>query len=156
MYWQLAAFDQLSARHLFAAYQLRQQVFVVEQDCPYLDADNKDLDSYHLLAWLDDQLQACLRLVPPGISYKEPSIGRVVVNARQRGSGLGRELMLQGLQQAAQLWPEHSIRISAQQYLQQFYQSLGFEVVSGPYDEDGIPHIEMLIAAELIPKPPLV
>lgn len=123
----------------------RQSVFVVEQDCPYLDADGLDPKCWHLLGLSPtDQILAYLRVIPPGLRYEEASIGRVITTAAGRGQGFGRALMEQGISHLRSLYPNASIRISAQQYLEAFYTSLGFRSVSEPYEEDGIPHVEML------------
>lgn len=145
--WKTIFFDALSLRELYEIGKLRQEVFVVEQDCPYVDFDGQDYDCYHLIG-LDEkeQLQAYTRLVPTGIAYKkEPSIGRVITSQAARGSGLGRELMFESMQACEKLWPGESIRISAQTYLLDFYNSLGFQSTGKEYLEDGIPHTEMLL-----------
>lgn len=144
--WHCEPFARIDRHDLYALLQLRVAVFVVEQHCPYLDPDGKDVlpDTHHLYARDGDgRVLACLRLLAPGVSYPQPSIGRVATAASVRRSGLGRELMRRGLVEVMRLWPGQPIRIGAQCYLQRFYESLGFVVDSGPYDEDGIPHIEM-------------
>jgi ElaA protein len=137
-------FESLTPRQLYAIMQLRQRVFVVEQRCAYLDADGKDFGS--LLGWGDNkgQLVATARILAPGVSYAEPSIGRVVTAPEGRGTGWGRLLLASALAEVGALYPGCSVRIGAQCYLERFYRAFGFEVASGPYDEDGIPHIEML------------
>lgn len=146
MIWVEKTVDELSPRELFAALRLRSEVFVVEQDCVYLDLDDKDAKSIHLFNYDPNhhKSEAVVRLVPPGTSYAEPSIGRVATSIEQRGSGLGQELMERAIRSCQRRWPGQSIRISAQQYLIHFYEGLGFEVVGDGYLEDGIPHIEML------------
>jgi ElaA protein len=139
-------FNDLSLHELYGILALRQEVFVVEQDCPYLDADDKDQHSWHLMG-VDEKgkLVAYTRLLPKGISYeKYPSIGRVVTSPSARGGGIGRELMEQSLWWTEQLFPKEDIKISAQCYLEKFYKSLGFEIVGAEYLEDGIPHYPML------------
>lgn len=128
--------------------RLRSEVFVVEQDCVYLDLDDKDVRSIHLFALNEDAnsgAAACavVRLVPPGVSYDEPSIGRVAIDLASRGSGLGVELMERAIRSCHRHWPGTGIRISAQQYLIGFYGRLGFETAGEGYLEDGIPHIQM-------------
>lgn len=125
--------------------QLRQQVFVVEQNCPYLDADGLDFLSRHVFATdtKTAQLIACARIVPPLTRFAESSIGRVANRIDQRGTGLGIELMQRTLAFCDQVGID-KIRISAQRYLEKFYTSFGFSVDSAPYEEDGIAHIEML------------
>ena len=154
--WTWARFDALAPADVYDFLALRSEVFVVEQGCPFLDADGLDPFAWHLLCraresasprGLAPQLLAYLRLLAPGAKYREPSIGRVITRASQRGTGLGRVLMHEGLARAASVWPGRAIRISAQQRLETFYASLGFASVGAPYVEDGIDHIEMLRAA---------
>lgn len=142
--WHLKKFDELTALELYTILRLRSEVFVVEQTCAYQDMDNKDLYCHHLLGWHGDQLVAYTRLVPPGISYPQPSIGRVVTSPQARGTGAGRLLMNKSIDETEKLFGKQPIRIGAQLYLQQFYESLGFVQSSDEYDEDGIPHIEMI------------
>jgi ElaA protein len=141
----LRAWDQLSLEELYALLQFRQEVFVVEQHCPYLDADGKDPLARHL--WLDDRegrMLAYCRLLPPGVSYPDhASIGRVISRAAHRASGLGRQIMLRALEETQGLWPGAPIRISAQCYLEDFYTSLGFRGHGEVYPEDDIPHRAM-------------
>ena len=139
-------FDELSLHELYEIMVLRQEVFVVEQDCPYLDADGKDPMAWHLMGFQENgKLIAYTRLLPKGISYeKYPSIGRVVTSQSARGSGLGRELMEQSIGWMEELFPGEGIKIGAQCYLEKFYKSLGFEIVGEQYLEDGIPHYPML------------
>jgi ElaA protein len=145
--WKTAFFDELSLRELYEIARLRQEVFVVEQDCPYIDFDRMDYDCYHLWAAEEKGHVHCYtRLVPKGIAYPEDvSIGRVITSQAVRGSGLGRELMLKSMDACEKLWPGNSIRISAQTYLLKFYNSLGFSSTGKEYLEDGIPHTEMLL-----------
>ena len=143
--WIVKKFDELSVAELYAIMQLRNEVFVVEQNCPYQDADGKDEMSCHLCGWQEGELVAYCRIIPPGISYDEASIGRVVTSPAHRKSGIGRELMLIGIQKTYSLFSTHSIQIGAQRYLEKFYNSLGFTAVGDPYLEDGIPHLHMLL-----------
>lgn len=146
--WQQATFEQLGSRDLYDALVLRSLVFVVEQKCIFLDLDGKDPKTQHLLGRDDsDRVVAYTRLVPPGVSYAEPSIGRVVTHPDVRRTGAGRELMRESIARVRVLWPGLPIRIGAQRYLERFYGELGFVVASEPYIEDDIPHIEMLLAA---------
>lgn len=147
--WELQPFSALTAAKLQAIHVARQAVFIVEQNCPYQDADDYDLSSHHLCDWgtlVDgsEQLLAYLRIVPPRGKFIEPSIGRVITAAAGRGQGLGRELLRRGVAATAQLYPAQPIRIAAQHYLEQFYQRFGFVTASEIYLEDGIPHIAML------------
>ena len=141
--WQWRHFDLDTPREWHDILGLRADIFVVEQNCAYQDPDYKDPKSFHLTAHLGDQLIGTLRAVPPGVSYNESSIGRVVIAREYRGRQLGRELMRRGMAFNTALWGG-GIRISGQAYLQDFYESLGFETVRGPYQEDDIPHFEML------------
>ena len=144
MRWVWARFDDLGVHALHDALALRCKVFILEQG-PYQDPDDADKQSWHLLGYGDDgALQACLRVVDPGVKYAEPSIGRVVTAREARGNGTGRALMQEGLARCGEAWPGRAVRISAQAHLQPFYGSLGFVAVSDEYLEDDIPHIEML------------
>jgi ElaA protein len=142
--WSLKKFDDLTPLELYKIIQLRNEVFVVEQNCPYQDADNKDLSSYHFMGWDKDKLVAYTRLLPPGLSYTEPSIGRVVSSPAVRGSGIGKELMVKSIEQVKQLFGALPIKIGAQFYLYKFYTSFGFQQTSDIYLEDNIEHIEMV------------
>lgn len=151
IYWRLQPFAELTPLTLHHIYAARQAVFIVEQNCPYQDSDRYDVLSHHLSGWEDEgatTLLAYLRILPPGSKYAEASLGRIITIAAGRGRGLGKALLEQGLKQAAQLYPGTGNRISAQHHLERFYQSFGFKTVSDIYTEDGIPHVEMLRAAE--------
>ena len=139
-------FYELTAPQLYAIMALRQEVFVVEQNCPYLDADGKDLKGWHVVGYDNDgQLVAYARLLPKGVSYENHlSIGRVVVAAHLRGSGTGRRLMITAIDYLEQYFPGNNIKISAQTYLRAFYESFGFVVSGEEYLEDGIPHFPMV------------
>ncbi|RFM26072.1 GNAT family N-acetyltransferase [Deminuibacter soli] len=136
-------FDELTPHELYNIIRLRNEVFVVEQNCVFQDADNKDPKCYHLMIWDDTVLAAYTRLVPPGISYPEMSIGRVVSNPLSRGTGAGKELMQASIDACMQLFGEGPITIGAQLYLKKFYESFGFVQSGDVYDEDGIDHIIM-------------
>jgi ElaA protein len=144
--WRCVGFSELTASELYAILAARSEVFVVEQDCVYQDMDDHDQSALHLLGKDDAQLAAYLRLLPPGEKYPEASLGRVLTRAPWRGTGLGKLLVAEGIARCHQLFPDVPIRISAQAHLENFYGAFGFLVVSAPYDEDGIPHIEMLLA----------
>lgn len=144
--WRLRAFDALSLRELYALLRLRAAVFVVEQACVYQDVDGHDPDSLHLLGWRGGLLAAYARILPAGVTFPEVSIGRVVTAPEARGGGLGRALMQQALAVCARRFPGAPVRIGAQAHLQDFYSGLGFVPASAPYDEDGIAHVEMLLA----------
>ena len=143
--WQLKPFNQLNATELYQLLRLRSEVFVVEQNCVFLDMDNRDQECWHLLGWKSHLLAASARLVPPGIAYDEMSIGRVVSSPRARGEGIGRHLMVESIQQCFKLFGHNPIRIGAQLYLEKFYTSLGFITDGEIYLEDGIEHVEMLL-----------
>jgi ElaA protein len=144
--WQIKKFEELAPHELYAIMKLRSEVFVLEQNCIYLDADDKDQMSWHLMGWDDaHQLMAYCRIIPPGISYAECSIGRVVTHADVRKEGAGKELMKKAIDECGKLFSGQSIKIGAQLYLLKFYSSLGFLQTSEMYLEDGIEHIEMLL-----------
>lgn len=147
MQWQWKSFGELDAASLYAILALRSEVFVVEQQCIYQDIDGLDPQAVHLLGWQDGRLAAYLRVFAPGVRHGDVSLGRVISAPFARGSGAGRALMTEALAYVERTWPRHALRISAQRYLERFYESFGFAVCSEPYDEDGIPHIEMLRAA---------
>jgi len=144
--WTCKKFDELSPAELYALLRLRSEVFVVEQNCVFLDMDNKDMACYHLMGWTDGKLVAYTRLVPPGVAYAEPSIGRVVTDITVRRSGIGRVLMHESISKCRALFGNTTIRIGAQLYLKEFYTSLGFVPTGGIYPEDGIDHIQMLLS----------
>lgn len=143
--WIFKKFDELSAVELYRIMQLRNEVFVVEQNCVYQDADDKDQPSMHLCGWDEEKLVAYTRIIPPGISYAEASIGRVVTSLAYRHTGAGRQLMKESISSCFSEFKCTSIKIGAQVYLTVFYQSLGFIPCSSQYLEDGIPHIEMVL-----------
>ena len=142
--WSLKKFDELSPHELYAILQLRNEVFAVEQNCVYHDMDNKDQPSYHLIGWQNEKLVAYTRIIPPGIIYPEPSIGRVVTSSSVRRTGVGKELMEKSIEETYKLYGKTPIKIGAQLYLLKFYTDLGFKQTSDIYLEDGIQHIEML------------
>jgi ElaA protein len=143
IHWILKKFEELTPYQLYAILQLRNEVFVVEQNCVFQDADDKDQDSYHLMGFVNNKLAAYTRLVPPGVIYPEISIGRVVTSPAVRRSGAGRELMKKSIADCYRLFGEAPIKIGAQLYLKSFYESLGFRQISEVYLEDGIEHIYM-------------
>ena len=146
MQWQVVPFAELSASALYEALALRQLVFVVEQTCPYLDCDGKDAFALHLLGRDErGELVAYARLFAAGKSFREAAIGRVVTHPSVRRTGVGRALMREAIARTRAAFGAGPIRIGAQRYLEAFYGSLGFEIASAPYDEDGIPHVEMLL-----------
>lgn len=144
--WRWCRFDELSVFELQSIYMARQQVFAVEQQCVYLDADGYDEASFHIAAWSEPHKVplAYARVVHPGRKYAEPSIGRVLTTDAARGLGLGRELVRRAIDGCVQAFPGRGIRISAQSRLERFYGEFGFTAAGAPYVEDGILHIEML------------
>ncbi|HET9434877.1 MAG TPA: GNAT family N-acetyltransferase, partial [Chitinophagaceae bacterium] len=138
MNWIIKKFDALTPHELYAILQLRSEVFGVEQNCVYQDMDNKDQVCFHLMGWQETRLVAYTRLVPPGISYTEPSIGRVVTSRIVRGSGLGKTLVEKSIAEVLALYGKTPIKISAQFYLKKFYESFDFKQSGEIYDEDGI------------------
>lgn len=137
-------FEALTVQELYDMMYLRQVVFVVEQDAAYLDADKKDYKSKHVLQYKGDVLVAYARVLAPGVSYKEASIGRVVSAPEYRRQKLGRPLMQKCIEVLEKDYKTTACRISAQTYLLPFYGEFGFEVCSEEYLEDGLPHFEML------------
>ncbi len=146
--WTCKKFNQLALEELYAILRLRSEVFVVEQNCVFLDMDNKDFYCEHLMAWQGEKLLAYSRIVPAGISYVESSIGRIVNSPAARGQGIGRELLIQSIDTLYTLHGKRDIRIGAQYYLKDFYSSFGFVQKGEIYLEDGIEHIEMLLPIE--------
>jgi len=142
--WVLKKFEALTPYQLYAILQLRNEVFVVEQNCVFQDADDKDQHSFHLMGFYNKKLVAYTRIVPAGIAYEQPSIGRVVTAPSVRRSGAGKELMQQSIAALYKLFGEQPIKIGAQLYLKKFYGSFGFEQISDVYLEDGIEHIYMM------------
>ncbi|WP_248679424.1 GNAT family N-acetyltransferase [Sinimarinibacterium sp. CAU 1509] len=143
---QWTPWAQFSPDLLYACLKLRSDIFVVEQQCPYSDMDGLDPQCEHLSArTTDGRVDGYLRLLPPGLKSATPALGRLVVAAPQRGTGLGRRLMLEGLRHCALRYPGQSVFLSGQQHLQAFYASLGFAPISDPYLEDDIPHVDMLL-----------
>ena len=143
----LKYFDDLTVQELYDILQLREEVFQIEQNCIYKDIDDKDKKCFHLMLYKEQELVAYCRLVPSGISYDGyASIGRVVSKPIYRKDGFGKQLMEQAMQKMTQVFPHLPIKISAQAYLQKFYESFGFVRVSDEYMEDDIPHIAMVFS----------
>jgi ElaA protein len=141
--WRLQTFEQLSNEELYQLLRLRCEVFVLEQKCCFLDLDNKDQKCHHLSGYLNGELMAVSRIVPPGISYSYPSIGRIAVSGSGRGIGLGIELLNVSIEKLEMLYGKSVIRIGAQLYLEKFYGAFHFERSGPVYLEDDIEHIEM-------------
>jgi ElaA protein len=141
--WTYQSFNELMPVELYAILQLRIEVFSVEQNCVYQDADGKDQHSFHLCGWDGKRLAAYCRLLPAGLSYDHPSIGRVVTSPDYRKGGHGRLLMQNAITKSVKQFNDPVIIIGAQLYLKNFYESLGFVQISDTYLEDNIPHIKM-------------
>ncbi|MFL5566948.1 MAG: GNAT family N-acetyltransferase [Gemmatimonadaceae bacterium] len=146
--WQYSRFSELTSAELYAVVRLRESVFIVEQNCPYPDADGRDPDAWHLLGWQADaterRLVAYARIFAPGVRYAEASIGRVVTAPEVRGKGIGKILMAEALRRIEPLAPNRAVKIAAQRRLEKFYLDLGFRTISAPYEEDGIIHVDMI------------
>jgi ElaA protein len=147
-------FHQLSPQELYDILQLRQEVFVVEQNCPYLDCDDKDQASWHLMGRnTAGDLLCYTRLLPKGLAYADyTSIGRVASSQKARGTGAGKILMQKSIEMCFHLFGNQAIKIGAQSYLLRFYEGFGFRSTGEEYLEDGIPHTKMVLSTE----PPLV
>ena len=144
--WKFKHFNELDNNELYEILTLRSKVFVVEQKCIYLDTDDKDQKSWHLYGYIDHKLIAYSRILPPGISYEEASIGRVVTDPEYRNNGYGIDLMKLAIEKTKSQFNVSQIKISAQCYLLKFYTELGFTTSSDEYLEDDIPHVEMIFS----------
>lgn len=144
MHFQCKQFEELTTTELYAILQVRTDVFVVEQACPYPEVDGKDQYCLHLFWEVEGEIAAYCRLLPPGISYKQASIGRVLVHSAHRGKGLAQKMMQLAIETIEKEMAETTIKIQAQAYLEAFYQRFGFRAVSDTYLEDHIPHIDMV------------
>ena len=142
--WQFLTFDQLSVRQLYLILAARQDVFVVEQECPFPEMDRIDDLCYHLVVWADDDVAGYARIVPPGVRLSAPSIGRIITTQAHRGTGLGKMLMERSIEHALSLYPNQDLYLSAQIHLDRFYRAFGFVAFDEPYDEDGIMHQDMV------------
>lgn len=140
---EIRTFDELHTRELYQILQLRSEVFVVEQHCPYQDMDDKDFMALHILGKKNNLLVAYTRVFGPADYFKEASIGRVIVKKDERGHGYGLHIMEASINVISDRFGSVPIRISAQKYLTDFYNSLGFVETGNEYLEDGIPHITM-------------
>jgi ElaA protein len=138
-------FNDLTVTDLYELLRLRSEIFVVEQNCVFLDMDNKDQLCHHLLLYIDEKLVAYARIVPPGLSYHEASIGRVITSPVARGTGAGKVLMELAIVECKKIFTDQAIRIGAQLYALKFYERFGFKADGEVYDEDGIDHIEMIL-----------
>ena len=143
--WVCKKFDELTPNELYAILQLRNEVFVVEQNCVFQDADDKDQVCCHFMGWLNKKLVAYTRLVPAGIVSDNVSIGRVVTSPSVRKTGIGKELMEKSIEKTKEFFGNVPVMIGAQLYLKKFYESLGFHQTGDIYLEDGIEHIKMIL-----------
>lgn len=143
--WHWVQFFDMQPLEQYKMHQLRQKVFAVEQNCVYLDADDYDLNAWHLLGWSNNELVAYLRVIPV-LENGKVKIGRVVTAPLVRGQGVGKQLMQEALSKISQTFGKITIKMSAQLYLEKFYQTFGFIRSSDVYPEDGIPHIEMVLS----------
>lgn len=137
-------FNELTLYELYEIMQLRNEIFIVEQNCPYQDLDNKDFKATHILVYLDDKLVAYSRIFDVGITFKEASIGRVITHKKVRSSGIGKLLMEKSIETLYELYGKQNIRIGAQYYAIPFYKKFNFVTEGEVYLEDGIKHIEMI------------
>lgn len=144
MIFEFKHFNDLSNRELYDMLQLRAEIFVVEQTCIYNDLDGLDKEAVHLIVKKEEEIVGCSRLLQPGTRFPDYSIGRVVVKKNMRGTGLGIRMMEEAKKYMIEKWNAESIKVSAQKYLQKFYEDLGFLVVTKEYLEDGIPHVGMV------------
>lgn len=144
MKYKLKRFNKLTTEELYKILKLRNEIFIVEQNCPYVDCDDKDYNAYHLFLEQNNNIVAYLRILDKGISYDEISVGRVVVSKDYRGKRIATEILLEAIKFIETVLNEKEIRISAQAHLIEFYGAVGFDSVSEEYLEDDIPHIEML------------
>lgn len=145
--WTCKPHAELTTAELYAILRLRSEVFVVEQNCVFLDMDGKDLQGQteHLMAWRDGALLAYCRLLEPALNDGQVVIGRVITAPAARGSGLGHELMRRAKEEAQRIWPDQPVYLGAQARLKRYYGGHGFVPVTEEYIEDGIPHVGMLL-----------
>ena len=150
LHWICKPFGKLTPFELYDLLRLRSEVFVVEQNCVFLDMDNKDQIAYHLLGYNENTLVASTRLLASNTAYKQMSIGRVVTSPSYRKFGAGKELMQKSIDKCYELFGDEDIKIGAQLYLKRFYESFGFKQNGEIYLEDEIEHIEMILAIDFV------
>lgn len=138
-------FKELSVTELYDILRLRSEIFVLEQNCVYVDQDNNDQHSVHVAGYIKGKLVAYARIVPPNTIFKTVSIGRVVVNDKYRGKSYGYDIMEAAIKATVKKYRPEVISISAQKHLEKFYGNLGFKPQGKMYLEDNIPHIKMLL-----------
>jgi len=144
MEWELKRFDELTCMELYEILALRGEVFVVEQNCPYLDPDGLDLEALHYFVRIDGQIASYLRMLPAGTAYESPAMGRFITAMKHRKKGIGRETWRTATDKLFELWACDHFVASCQTYLLDFYKSVGMEPEGEPYLEDGIEHIHMV------------
>ena len=142
--WTFSHFGELTPTDWYEISVARETVFIVEQKCAFLDADGADPRCWHLVGKVDKKIAAYCRIVPPGLKYTEPSVGRVVTTPSFRSGGYGKALLTEALSRCDAMFPGLGNKIGAQMYLEGFYASFGYKTTSEPYDEDGILHLEMM------------
>ncbi|MER2088309.1 MAG: GNAT family N-acetyltransferase [Sporosarcina sp.] len=148
MKWTYNKFEALTSREVYEMLKLRVDVFIVEQNCAYHEIDNFDYEALHIFCTDEAGLSAYARLLPAGVKYPEPSIGRVIIRQDRRGFGLAHELMKRCILHITKEWMPGKIRLQAQEHLAGFYGKHGFKAVSEPYADDGIPHVDMFLTIE--------
>lgn len=152
--WRCKFFTSLCSEEVYALFQLRQQVFILEQQCLYDDIDAYDKQAWHFGVWRHQALLACLRILPPGVHGEMLKIGRLAVVESERGQGLAGQLLEKSFVFCQESYPDHPIKISAQSHLESYYQIYGFQTCSEPYDDEGILHIDMIKAPGEGPSAP--
>jgi len=140
---EIKKFDELTGREIYEILKIRSEVFVVEQNCIYNDVDEKDMESVHIFFKEKEKIISYIRVIKPGISYDNASIGRVLIVLEERRRGLAKKIVQEGINYIINIWNEEKITIGAQEYLINFYKDLGFKPISQVYLEDGIPHLDM-------------
>jgi ElaA protein len=144
IFWKVVGFEELSGLEVHNMLRLREEIFVVEQNCAYHEIDGKDPECFHVLGFINGgEVIATARIAPAGVIYKETSIGRVTVHKEFRKFGIGRELMVHAMEYSRDVLQSGTIKIAAQEYLEKFYNSLGYKTISTAYLWDGIPHVDM-------------
>lgn len=146
VFYKIKSFDDLSNKELYQLLSLRQEIFVVEQNCPYLDADYKDLHSFHVFCLHNEKIIACSRILPEGSSFDDyPSIGRICCRKDYRGAEIAKKIIALSIEKVKFLYPNTPIKISAQVPLESYYEKFGFKSIGNPYLEDDIPHQAMIL-----------
>jgi len=148
MKWTNHKFEELSGHEVYEMLKLRVDVFIVEQNCAYHEVDGHDYDAIHIFCTDEDGLAAYARLLPANVKYMEPSIGRVIIRENRRGTGLAHILMERSVELAKNYWKPERIRLQAQHHLVGFYEKHGFNAITEPYEDGGIPHVDMILSIE--------